>query len=229
MPQPQITLDAANSITQAQYLYYQLFQQNRPLVSRHPTSVEQDTVGKVRRISVAPPQTVFIFQSYIAGEEGFKVGDIVSTYFSNHNVPAPVTEQIYTSQGGPGTTPENPTAFIVRDNAVRSAAPLWTLDDRGVGIPKLEPLLPHLVRTGLKPPKWQIAYTTITTYYFDVDTRVLESWTDCKTIPARHMVWVKPESAVEVTVKGQTFRCPEIIHVSARRICRINEKRLIME
>ncbi|KAF8312353.1 hypothetical protein DL93DRAFT_1320383 [Clavulina sp. PMI_390] len=197
----------------APFLYYQLFQNGQPISSLQSFDKDYSALGRVRRISIAPPQTVSVFHAYIATLEGFQGNDIVQIYLPDSYAPAAPNTRLQLAAGAPGTTPDEPIALIVRD----SPPPPWRLDISGVGIPTRDPADPSTVISGALPPKWRAGYAARDTYLLDWEAESL-SHIGRRTIKKKDLLWVRLDASRQLSTGETTSSCHQVIHVPTRRL-----------
>ncbi|KAF8305372.1 hypothetical protein DL93DRAFT_2102077 [Clavulina sp. PMI_390] len=176
---------------QAQYVYYQIFQNSRALGSYESFDDEYNALARVRRIGIAPPRTIASFCRCVLGLEGFELSDIYEIYFDNSEVPASPRDLLSFVVGDPGTKPDAPIALILRDSALRQPRPSSNL---GHMRPKRTPVYldqvpPDVARPG---PGWQMVQAKQKLCILDWDGgEWIQNASRLPIIMAHEVLWVR--------------------------------------
>ncbi|KAF8299646.1 hypothetical protein DL93DRAFT_2161065 [Clavulina sp. PMI_390] len=144
-----------------------LFQSDQPIPSYYCADISNRAIGKILRISVAPPKTFGLFRRAIAKLEGFEAPDALNVYLPESDDPVQETTRISFIPGAPGTLADDPLSIIIVYSAQRkshipgvlspnSPSP-WSIDVDGVGQPGRDPNDPNFVLSSAMPPKWRTA------------------------------------------------------------------------
>ncbi|KAF8307265.1 hypothetical protein DL93DRAFT_2159585 [Clavulina sp. PMI_390] len=216
----------------AQYLYYQLFQSDQTIPSYYSSDTGNPAVGKILRISIAPPKTFGVFRRGIARLEGFEAPDALNVYLPESDNPVPEANRISFIPGAPGTLADDPLSIIIVFSAERkshipgvlsrnSPAP-WTIDADGVGHPGRDPNDPNFVLSSAIPPKWRTATPdnakTTSLYLFQWNPTSEQPLKLPIEISHTETVFVNPKVHQFLEVDGVVCSCVQIMHPGSRRI-----------
>ncbi|KAF8310737.1 hypothetical protein DL93DRAFT_2230061 [Clavulina sp. PMI_390] len=152
------------------YLYYQLFQNGRALPSYQRFNNASSTLGRVLRISIAPPRTTTNLCVCVLGREGFAMPDLKGVYFDDFDAPVSPNTPLSLAVGDVGTSPEEPLALIIQNAARRRPRRSGVLLNNTSGNIPLDPTDPTRVlpQVATYPgPGWRKGKTTTAVYLLD--------------------------------------------------------------
>ncbi|KAF8310740.1 hypothetical protein DL93DRAFT_2230062 [Clavulina sp. PMI_390] len=192
----------------APYLYYQLFKNGRALMSHQSYDSEYNALGRVRRISIAPPRTIASFCLCVLELEGFGMSDVKEVYFEDYDVPVSLHALLPVGVGDTGTTPEEPIALMLCETARRKI---------GESLPVLEqpPLVPEDIPLELDPadptrvvhhiavypgPGWRRSRSIDTAYLLDWNGgKNVQNVTGANLISRGDGIWVRSGVSRDLT------------------------------
>ncbi|KAF8293615.1 hypothetical protein DL93DRAFT_2161456 [Clavulina sp. PMI_390] len=142
--------------------YYQLVKDGCPLPSQCQFDKKRPAFGRIPLVDIFPPKLIHNLKLRLAKEEGFAVTDL--------SLAAPIsTTPIsidFVLSAAPiehvGMCARSPFIVTIQPEAVRQAPVPWTLDQYGIGVPKLDCDTSTgdqsiLVLSAEQPPGWHVA------------------------------------------------------------------------
>ncbi|KAF8305371.1 hypothetical protein DL93DRAFT_2233075 [Clavulina sp. PMI_390] len=209
--------------------------------SHHSYDSEYSALGRVRRISIAPPRTIASFCLCVLELEGFGMSDVKEVYFDDSNLPVSPHALLPVGVGDTGTTPEEPIALMIHDTASRKPEESPPVLEQPPSVPEdipleLDPADPTRVlhHIAVYPgPGWRRSRPIDIAYLLDWNGgKNVQAVTGANLISRGDGIWVRSGVSRDLTYSvGQhgfviTSKFDQIIHIRTRRVGAIGSQEI---